>query len=213
MESLFQTFYVFCNRNFEGLIARLTPSWISPNAVSIFRAVLALPILMLLYFDLKGASIALFVLAAILDYWDGALARGRNLVSDLGKFLDPMCDKAFLALLLIPLTGYLFMSNDETRIDLVCLFGVAFVNIGLETCLAAIRTDNYRHRHDVFAENRTLSATSSGKIKFNLQILGAGMAIVAYPGSNQVCAWVSSALLITALPFLIRSIQQKTKWN
>lgn len=211
METIFQKFYVFCNRNFEGLIARLTPSWITPNGVSIFRAFLALPILVLLYLDLKGVSIALFVFAAILDYWDGALARGRHAITDLGKFLDPMCDKGFVALLLLPLTLYMFFRDSEVRVDLVCLLGISLFNIALETCLAAIRTDNYRHRNDLFTDNRTLSATASGKIKFNLQILGAGMAIVSYPGDNQVCIWISTALLTAALPFLIRSIQQKTQ--
>lgn len=211
METIFQKFYVFCNRNFEGLIARLTPFWITPNGVSIFRALLALPILALLYFDLLGLSIALYVFAAILDYWDGALARGRHAITDLGKFLDPMCDKGFLALLLLPLTFHMFFSNSEARVDLVCLLAISLFNIGLETCLAAIRTDNYRHRNDLFADSRTLSATASGKIKFNLQILGAGMAIVSYPGDNQVCVWISTALLTAALPFLIRSIQQKTQ--
>jgi cardiolipin synthase len=210
METIFQKFYVFCNRNFEGLIARLTPSWITPNGVSIFRAILALPVLLLLYLDLKGLAIALYVFAAVLDYWDGALARGRRAITDLGKFLDPICDKVFIALLLLPLTFYMFTIN-EMRIDLAGLLAISIFNIGLETCLAAIRTDNYHHRNDLFADSRTLSATASGKIKFNLQILGAGMAIVSYPGANQVCVWISTALLTAALPFLVRSIQQKTQ--
>ena len=36
------------------------------------------------------AAFVLFIVAAITDYWDGHLARTRNLVTDLGRLLDPL---------------------------------------------------------------------------------------------------------------------------
>lgn len=45
----------------------------------------------------------LFVAAAVTDYFDGKLARDRNLVSDLGKTLDPLADKLLLVATLLPM--------------------------------------------------------------------------------------------------------------
>lgn len=53
------------------------------------------------------ASALVFLLAALTDALDGHIARSRHLVTDLGKFLDPIADKvlvstAFIVLLTIP---------------------------------------------------------------------------------------------------------------
>ena len=45
----------------------------------------------------------IYSLAALTDLLDGYLARRMNVVSVLGKFLDPLCDKIFLAVILVTL--------------------------------------------------------------------------------------------------------------
>lgn len=55
------------------------------------------------------ASAVVFLLAAATDALDGHIARSRHLVTDLGKFLDPIADKvlvstAFIVLLTIPVS-------------------------------------------------------------------------------------------------------------
>jgi phosphatidylglycerophosphate synthase len=35
----------------------------------------------------------LYIIAALTDYYDGMLARTRNLITDLGRLLDPLADK------------------------------------------------------------------------------------------------------------------------
>lgn len=46
---------------------------------------------------MKTAALAVFLLAAFTDYWDGKIARERGLITPLGQLLDPIADK-FLTL-------------------------------------------------------------------------------------------------------------------
>jgi len=43
------------------------------------------------------AGLTFFVAASITDYFDGAIARRRNLVTDFGKLMDPVADKVLMA--------------------------------------------------------------------------------------------------------------------
>lgn len=55
------------------------------------------------------AALIIFVVAGITDYFDGAIARERNLVTDFGKLMDPLADKVMMAaafILLIPEGAY-----------------------------------------------------------------------------------------------------------
>lgn len=45
----------------------------------------------------------LFIIAAVTDYYDGKLARSRNLVTKTGKLLDPIADKLLLIATLVPI--------------------------------------------------------------------------------------------------------------
>ena len=72
-----------------------------PNFMSFFRVVL-LPFIVWTYW--KGSydvAVGLLILSAITDALDGVIARKFNMVTDLGKMLDPLCEKLTQALLLI----------------------------------------------------------------------------------------------------------------
>lgn len=72
-----------------------------PNFMSFFRVVL-LPFIVWTYW--KGSydvAVGLLILSAITDALDGVIARKFNMVSDLGKMLDPLCDKLTQAALMI----------------------------------------------------------------------------------------------------------------
>jgi phosphatidylglycerophosphate synthase len=77
-----------------------------PNAITAARIAVA-PLIALLPLTPSPASrlaaFVLYVVAAVTDYWDGHLARTRNLVTDLGRLLDPLADKALLVATLIPI--------------------------------------------------------------------------------------------------------------
>ena len=72
-----------------------------PNFMSIFRIVL-LPFIIWTYWkESYDIAVALLIVSAVTDMLDGVIARKFNMVSDLGKMLDPLCDKLTQAALLI----------------------------------------------------------------------------------------------------------------
>jgi phosphatidylglycerophosphate synthase len=77
-----------------------------PNAITVGRIALT-PLIAWLPFvatwEARLAAFLLFLVAAITDYWDGHLARSRNLVTDLGRLLDPLADKLLLLATLVPM--------------------------------------------------------------------------------------------------------------
>lgn len=77
-----------------------------PNAITVGRIALTPLIAWLPFMTTWSARLTafmLFVIAAVTDYWDGHLARERNLVTDLGRLLDPLADKLLLLATLVPM--------------------------------------------------------------------------------------------------------------
>ncbi|HET9425065.1 MAG TPA: CDP-alcohol phosphatidyltransferase family protein [Gemmatimonadaceae bacterium] len=81
-----------------------------PNAITIGR-IAASPLVGWLPLtpsaSYRAVAFVLFVVLAVSDYWDGRLARSRNSITDLGKQLDPLADKLFLVVTMVPM--YLLM--------------------------------------------------------------------------------------------------------
>ena len=77
-----------------------------PNAITVAR-IAATPLIALLPFVpswwARLLAFTIFLAAAITDYYDGMLARTRGLITDLGKQLDPIADKALLVATLVPM--------------------------------------------------------------------------------------------------------------
>lgn len=126
-----------------------------PNKLSILRIILV-PLMVFFYlasFIPAGKIIALiiFILAALTDMLDGHIARKYNLVTDLGKLLDPIADKLLVlgALLLLIVEGVIPSP-----------YGViaAIIIIGRDFLVSALR-------QIAAAKNLVLAADKWGKIK------------------------------------------------
>lgn len=75
-----------------------------PNKLTLLRILATPPIV---FFMLWGGKISplitliLFAAASVTDYFDGKIARSRHIVTDFGKFLDPIADKIIVISILI----------------------------------------------------------------------------------------------------------------
>ena len=85
-----------------------------PNKLTILRMIMIPVFLVVLYIPGLGmagniAAAAIFILASITDFLDGKIARKYNLVTNFGKFMDPLADKLLVCSAMICLiqTGQL----------------------------------------------------------------------------------------------------------
>jgi CDP-diacylglycerol--glycerol-3-phosphate 3-phosphatidyltransferase len=103
----------------------------------------------------------IFVIASFTDFLDGYIARKYNLISDLGKFLDPIADKFLINSMLIFLTIPHAFSPNQTII-IPWIVTVAFI-------LRDLLVDGLR----TYASSRqvVIAANIFGKLKTNFQIV------------------------------------------
>lgn len=80
--------------------------WTIPNILSFFRIIL-IPFIIWTYFiNMQYICVGLIILSAITDVVDGFIARHYNMVSALGKALDPIADKLTLLFIFFALGIY-----------------------------------------------------------------------------------------------------------
>lgn len=85
-----------------------------PNKLTIFRVILIVPFVLLLLGNHAGLSFlapiagiadyiscAIFIIASLTDLLDGKIARKYNLVTNFGKFMDPLADKLLVCAAMI----------------------------------------------------------------------------------------------------------------
>ena len=128
-----------------------------PNMITIFRIVLV-PVLFLLLFFSPGKLQSFFAglvfsVASISDCVDGYLARRMNLVTDFGKFLDPLADKLLVGVALIMMVP----------LGRVPLWIVAII-LGREVMVTLLRVISLKKG------NTVIEASMTGKYKTGFQI-------------------------------------------
>ena len=87
-------------------------SWNVPNALTVFRLVLVPVFIWLMFLEASAArwwAVLVFMIAAATDQLDGHIARSRNLITDFGRLMDPIADKALTlgAFIMLSIAGLL----------------------------------------------------------------------------------------------------------
>lgn len=187
----------------SGLKARI------PNAITMLRLVLAAAFFVVLaryQFPLGGQTVlyvalGLFVVAALTDALDGALARRWNVVSPFGRIMDPFADKVLVLGAFVMLAGPGFtlyegwgglgMSSRQPQVLAYHASGVepwmVVVILARELLVTTIRA--------VF-ESRGIdfSASLSGKVKMVVQSIGVpGLLLLCVLAQPDALAWINSS--------------------
>ena len=141
-----------------------------PNKLATLRMVLAIPFVLAMDSALKiemindnstnGISISMrviafiiFAIASITDYYDGQIARKHNMVTNLGKLLDPLADK------LLVVSGLMvFVKYDKLSL------WIALIIIGRELMVTGLRAI-------AAAEGKIIAAETLGKWKTTTQMI------------------------------------------
>ncbi|MBJ7595567.1 MAG: CDP-diacylglycerol--glycerol-3-phosphate 3-phosphatidyltransferase [Candidatus Dormibacteraeota bacterium] len=155
-----------------------------PNQLTIFRLLLVPVIGYSLSADFAyhaQVSAAVYATAAATDSLDGQIARRRNSVTELGKFLDPLADKILVITVLVILVG----QNIIPAWVVVVVFAREFLITGLRFVAAN--------------QGVVVASTPWGKSKTLTQNMMIGLLILEQPfPALHIAALVMVGLAVTA---------------
>src|SRR5690625_4786723 len=141
------------------------PLWNIANVLTIIREVLV-PVFAVTLFVASGQSLlfrllaaGIFAVAAITDRFDGQLARNRGLITDFGKIVDPIADKALIGTALIGLSVLGFLPWWVTVVILVRELGITVLRL-------------------IVVKRGVIPASRGGKLKTVVQIVAIGLYIL-----------------------------------
>lgn len=157
-----------------------------PNKLTIFRCILIVPFIALLLNGYDLIATIVFIVASLTDLLDGKIARKYNLVTNFGKFMDPLADKLLVCSALICLI-------EMGRLDawIVCVI------IAREFIISGFRL--------IASDNGIVIAASYwGKFKTTFQMIMVVVLMLNIQNNimvilGQILIWVSLALTIISL--------------
>lgn len=173
-------------------------SWNLPNLLSLSRVFLAPLVMVFLavrgqFGNLLGVNIGdilagiVFIVASLTDAVDGYIARKHGIVTNLGKFIDPLADKILVVAALISLV-------ELQRLPawiVVIIVSREFIVSGVRMVAAA--------------EGVVIAASAGGKAKTVTQIVAIVMMIFNLPFAMSVM-WLALILTVwSGLDYLIKS--------
>jgi CDP-diacylglycerol--glycerol-3-phosphate 3-phosphatidyltransferase len=139
-----------------------------PNVLTVFRIILTPVFLYLAIWGQSSAALVwaviIFVVAALTDWLDGAIARKYKIISNFGKIWDPLADKFIVLAALGVLTW-----RSPFR-----LHWLIFVIIAVREVLVTVLRESYARR------NIIMPADKWGKLKTLMQMLGIIFCLVCW---------------------------------
>lgn len=159
-----------------------------PNKLTILRVIMIPFFIVFLLIPItpydKWIALAIFILASLTDLLDGKIARKYNLVTNFGKFMDPLADKLLVCSALICLI----------ELDKIPAWMVIVI-IAREFIISGFRL--------VASDNGVVIAASYwGKFKTNFQMIAVCLLIAdiaAIGVITQIILWIAVILTVVSL--------------
>ncbi len=172
-----------------------------PNKLTIFRMILIVPFVLLLLGGFHGwgwfaaifggileyvdyIALAIFIIASLTDMIDGKIARKYNLVTNFGKFMDPLADKLLVCSAMIALV-------EMGRIP----SWVVIIIISREFIISGFRL--------IASDNGVVIAASYwGKFKTTFQMVMVCLMIANIPALSvltDIVMWIALILTVVSL--------------
>ena len=177
-----------------------------PNKLTIMRVILIIPFIVLLLGGNAGwfgsnvlipniFALVIFIIASLTDLADGKIARKYNLVTNFGKFMDPLADKLLVCSAMIALV-------EMERIP----SGVVIVIISREFIISGFRL--------IASDNGVVIAASYwGKFKTTFQMVMVCLMLINVPGwigwldlLTDIVMWIALVLtVISLIDYLVKN--------
>ena len=154
-----------------------------PNKLTLFRIFLIPVLIIMMLSNLESKyliSCIIFIVASITDAMDGHIARKYNLVTDFGKFMDPLADK----LLVIA--------------ALTCMIEAGLVAAWMVIIIVSRELTVSILRAIAAADGKVIAASGGGKIKTITQMLSVVVLLLGAQYNNETILLVGWVLILVA---------------
>lgn len=169
-----------------------------PNKLTIFRMILIPFLLIFILFDFIPLDIQIrryiatfiFILASLTDALDGYIARKYNLITNFGKFMDPLADKILVISTLIALINIQGAVVELKPWVVILIIAREFFMTGFRTI--------------AMEKNVVISAGNSGKLKTIFQMLMIIFLLLNI--NNSIFIFISNILIWISVFFTLYSL-------
>lgn len=157
-----------------------------PNKLTLFR-ILLIPVFLLVLFLIPAPAgrylaTAVFAIASFTDFLDGKIARSWNLVTNFGKFMDPLADKLLVCSALVSFVGL----GDLPAWVVILILSREFAITGFRTL--------------AMEANVVIAASKWGKLKTVTQMIMIILLLLHIPGWEMVeTVFVVLAVIFTVV--------------
>ena len=163
-----------------------------PNKLTILRVILIIPFVLCMLLPGVGTAgkyvaVAIFIFASLTEMLDGKIARKNNLVTNFGKFMDPLADKLLVSSAMICLTA----NNKLAAWIVIVIISREFIISGFRL----VASDN----------GIVIAASYWGKFKTTFQMIMIVMLILDFDNDiYRICTTVVTyiALILTIISLI-----------
>ena len=161
-----------------------------PNKITLVRILLVPVVMMFLLTLQEWLALVVFLLAALTDGLDGYIARKKRLITNMGKFLDPLADKLLISAVLIVLV-------QLQRLDA----WIAILIISREFAVTGLRLV-------AAADGLVIAASRMGKLKTVSQIVAISLLILDnFPFSRWGLPLADMAIWLAVILTVVSGIE------